>query len=136
MVTDAMVQSFSQKFYGHATIIPCNVDFLRESLAAALAAQPAAVGVVGSVRWGCLEDESRVCRVFHTKENAQRAVQVGARHGKSGEFYRVVAIVDPDAIVPLASAEPTMHSTETRGTTPMEIPLYPGIAQPAQERDG
>jgi hypothetical protein len=114
-------------------------------------AQPAAVGVVGAVRWGCLEELYRTFRVFDTRESAQRAVEVGARHGKGDEFYRVVAIVDPAQIVPLASATPAHWEVRMSGGYAVTYdnakdaqrfadspvtPLYPGIAQPAQEREG
>ena len=61
---------------------------------------------------------------------------------------RVVAIVDPAQIVPLASGEPIgwrdddRHGLHHKREMPAYLnpqtvtPLYPGIAQPAQERDG
>jgi len=102
------------------------------------AAQPVAVGVVESVQWG-VEGKGDTTVVVYP--NKSRAVE------NCGRQERVVAIVDSDAIVPLASQEPAFWrddetgdpydlrcdaaSTNTKGVTP----LYPGLAQPAQERD-
>jgi hypothetical protein len=112
-------------------------------------AKPAAVGVVGTVRWGCLEEQHRTCRVLDTRESAQRAVEAGSRHGNGSEFYRVVAIVDPAQIVPLVSGDVKLWMDDNAeaawddrasairfGCASNVTPLYPGIAQPAQERAG
>ena len=104
-------------------------------------AQPAAVGVVGAVKYAAtrMRDGVLSTRAQFTRHMAD----VDAEKCKSvnGENYRVVAIVDPDAIVPLASAEPVYYADKhdvihlsKPGVT--VTPLYPGIAQPAQERDG
>jgi hypothetical protein len=69
-------------------------------------------------------------------------------HNYTGGRARVVAIVDPAQIVPLASGEPIgwrdddRHGLHHKREMPAYLnpqtvtPLYPGIAQPAQERDG
>jgi hypothetical protein len=103
--------------------------------------QPAAVGVVGAVRYGVLcvprnYAPSMNNAVYSTHDSAYRA------WGHEPDLYRVVAIVDPDSIVPLASREPVASYEEAGEDTQFSrmvwddaIPLYPGIAQPAQERD-
>jgi hypothetical protein len=68
-------------------------------------AKPAAVGVVGTVRYGvlCMPKNyapSMNSAVYSTHDAACRA------WGHEPNMYRVVAIVDPDAIVPLASGVP------------------------------
>jgi hypothetical protein len=102
-------------------------------------AQPAAVGVVGNVRWGVLSDEDAF------EVNVAWRERRGAEAMSKVTGHRVVAIVDPAQIVPLASAEPVRWrdscgdtwrtragAGECSGTV---TPLYPGIAQPAQERE-
>jgi hypothetical protein len=106
-----------------------------------LEAQPAAVGVVGSVRWGLLDNEDEMrAPIWNDRSVAQRCAD---SHPALG--LRVVAIVDPAQIVPLASATPvrwaepldegllTVWPSKNEYAT---IPLYPGLAQPAQEREG
>jgi hypothetical protein len=111
------------------------------------AAQPAAVGVVGAVKYGVLCVPRNYApymnnAVYSTHEAAYRA------WGHEPDMYRVVAIVDPDAIVPLASAEPvrwigtlgrTYHTrvdaVSSSETIARVVPLHEGLAQPAQERD-
>jgi BMFP domain-containing protein YqiC len=98
-------------------------------LEAQLAAQPqpAAVGVVGAVRWGILMDD-RMYQWTYSDKAAAHAV----KHVPSSQ-YRVVAIVDPEQIVELASAEPAAYTVNGYPSQP----LYPGRkrpAQPAQER--
>jgi hypothetical protein len=110
-----------------------------------LEAQPAAVGVAGAVRWGRMYGDSTRypnCMMMHTSTNradAEKYIEVD---------FRVVAIVDPAQIVPLASAEPVRWRTDGYESTWAErktaagytlttvTPLYPGLAQPAQEGDG
>lgn len=89
--------------------------------------QPAAVGVVGAVKWSKIVGEKWISLVCDTREEAEKV------HGP-----RVVAIVDPDAIVPLTQREPVawddghcgLHYSRGRaetfsGTTPI-TPLYAG----------
>jgi hypothetical protein len=101
-------------------------------------AQPAAVGVVGAVRWGHLRNGQLLARVFDTLRDATLC---------EAHEVRVVALVDPDAIVPLASgtAARWRHDQLDRVWHHRDLaacagygtvsPLYPGLAQPAQERD-
>jgi hypothetical protein len=104
-------------------------------------AKPAAVGVVGTVLGYTLADDMCVVSVMSpTREHAD------ARLARSCAYRRVVAIVDPDAIVPLASGEPmglinpktgTLHGADHLNLTRFSdcARVYPGLAQPAQERD-
>jgi hypothetical protein len=102
--------------------------------------QPAAVGVVGAVLgYTNLYEGNRFGGWYTTAQDAKKGSLTGAP--------RVVAIVDPAQIVPLASATPVRWLGEFPGfkyirNTQEEIvsigvdtvtPLYPGIAQPAQE---
>jgi hypothetical protein len=76
---------------------------------------------------------------FNSRESAE------AERLKWGDRYRVVAIVNPNSIVPLASNEPvrwidtngiawdTRESAIRYGKTDTINPLYEGPAQPAQE---
>ena len=101
-------------------------------------AQPAAVGVVGAVRWGHLRNGQLLARVFDTLRDATLC---------EAHEVRVVALVDPDAIVPLASgtAARWRHDQLDRVWHHRDLaacagygtvsPLYPGLAQPAQEAD-
>ena len=92
-----------------------------------------AVGVVGAVRWGHLRNGQLLARVFDTLRDATLC---------EAHEVRVVAIVDPARLVPLASAEPakwtseTGHSVNYKQGHVCNIPLYPGLAQPEQEGDG
>jgi hypothetical protein len=105
-------------------------------------AQPAAVGVVGSVRWGRMYTQAGFANqlmmgTFANRADAEKILSVP---------HRVVAIVDPDAIVPLASAKVVgviSPSGSLFGRDKLNAagwsdcaPVYPGIAQPAQEREG
>ena len=122
-----------------------NANARVQALAAELAvrmtvpeAQPAAVGVVGAVRWGHLRNGQLLARVFDTLRDATLC---------EAHVVRVVAIVYPDAIVPLASgtAARWRHDQLDRVWHHRDLaacagygtvsPLYPGLAQPAQERD-
>jgi regulator of replication initiation timing len=106
--------------------------------------QPAAVGVVGVVRWGVESfpenySHALVAMSFNSRESAE------AERLKWGDRYRVVAIVNPNSIVPLESNEPvrwidtngiawdTRESAIRYGKTDTINPLYEGPAQPAQE---
>jgi len=108
-----------------------------------LEAQPAAVGVVGAVRWGVLEvGDHMVSRVWDKRDSAEHY-----RHSYP-QTGRVVAIVDPAQIVPLASATPMQWRDDIDGklfyhrdvaalaNAVTVTPFYPGLAQPAQEREG
>jgi hypothetical protein len=117
--------------------------------------QPAAVGVVGSVRWGVLCDNGGATwvmgRLFPTQKTAQRNIDESStyyshRNHLHNTDRRVVAIVDPAQIVPLASGEPTAwigdnehiwydRTVAARTSKEPIAPLYSGLAQPAQERD-
>jgi hypothetical protein len=105
-----------------------------------LEAEAAAVGVVGSVRWGVLEvGDHMISRVWDKRDGAEHY-----RHSYP-QTGRVVAIVDPAQIVPLASANAEAwkdrfgvwheYKDEAEAHGPV-TPLYPGLAQPAQEREG
>jgi hypothetical protein len=139
-VTDTMVQAFSQKFYGHATIIPCNVDFLRESLAAAFArAKPAAIGVLGNVQY-------IISRDGFTSRDPIGSGWVTDSYAEAASFANkggatVGAIVDPAHLVSLASTAPVrwvddmdrvwhFRNVATDSSTTV-TPLYLGIAQVA-----
>jgi predicted nuclease with TOPRIM domain len=104
--------------------------------------QPAAVGVVGAVRWGVelSPDNVRFC------DSRKEAEQYAASWSP---VSRVVAIVDPAQIVPLASGDVKLWMDDNAesawddrasairfGCASNVTPLYPGIAQPAQERAG
>jgi hypothetical protein len=105
-------------------------------------AKPAPVGVVGSVLGYGIADKQALLGpwIDTSRERAQRRLEV------SGTFRRVVAIVDPAQIVELASKEPVGWRDDDRNglhhkrempayVNPQTVtPLYPGIAQPAQER--
>jgi chaperonin cofactor prefoldin len=103
-------------------------------------AQPAAVGVVGGVRWGVLSDEDAF------EVNVAWRERRGADAMSKVTGHRVVAIVDPAQIVPLASAEVVGVISQTGSLFGPGFlgkagwsdcaPVYPGIAQPAQEREG
>lgn len=95
--------------------------------------QPAAVGVVGDVRWGVLSlDGSTIFQVNATREKAE---EVGRR---------VVAIVEPDAFVPLTSTKPVAwrddqwgegfftRSVAAQSNTTTVTPLYAGTPEPVQ----
>jgi len=119
--------------------------------------QPAAVGVVGSVRWGVLCDNGGATwvmgRLFPTQKTAQRNIDESStyyshRNHLHNTDRRVVAIVDPAQIVPLASKEPVRwrddndatlwhnRSTAVRGHSGTVTPLHLGLAQQfVQERD-
>jgi hypothetical protein len=104
-------------------------------------AQPAAVGVVGAVRWGRMD--ALDCMADGTCDSIESAKRLAA----ASHYNRVVALVDPDAIVPLASgtAARWRHDQLDRVWHHRDLaacagygtvsPLYPGLAQPAQERD-
>jgi BMFP domain-containing protein YqiC len=112
-------------------------------------AKPAAIwGVVENPKYAVIRDHDGVLstRAQFTRYMAEQDMRdhkrMFPRYG-----YRVVAIVDPDAIVPLASGEPKAWATHVGGvhaykpaaefhTKGFITPLYPGIAQPAQEREG
>jgi hypothetical protein len=102
--------------------------------------QSAAVGVVGAVLgYTNLYEGNRFGGWYTTAQDAKKGSLTGAP--------RVVAIVDPDAIVPLASGTPVRWLGEFPGfkyirNTQEEIasigvdtvtPLYPGLAQNVQE---
>ena len=101
-------------------------------------AQPAAVGVVGAVRWGHLRNGQLLARVFDTLRDATLC---------EAHEVRVVALVDAAQIVPLASgtAARWRHDQLDRVWHHRDLaacagygtvsPLYPGLAQPAQEAD-
>jgi hypothetical protein len=105
-------------------------------------AQPAAVGVVGAVRYGVLcvpknYAPSMNNAVYSTHESAYRA------WAHESSVYRVVAIVDPDSIVPLASGDAVgwrdeygelHHKRQVAVYNGVDTvaPLYPGLPQPAQ----
>lgn len=73
-------------------------------------ARPAAVGVVGSVRWGLVSlPKTLVAFTFSERDEAQE------RATALGDGYRVVAIVDPDAMVPLQSTEPEVWLNDDDG---------------------
>jgi hypothetical protein len=106
-------------------------------------AKPAAVGVVGDVLgYTNLYEGRRFGGWYATAQDAKQGSLTGAP--------RVVAIVDPAQIVPLASGEPVRWLGERPGfkyirDTQEEIasigvdtvtPLYPGLAQNAQEGEG
>jgi hypothetical protein len=114
-----------------------------------LEAQPAAVGVVGAVRYGARFDSNGNVAAL-TFDSLEVAREFYSTKSTKSQPWRasVVAIVDPDAIVPLASGRVARWvddesrivymsrelATEENETT--VTPLYPGIAQPAQEREG
>jgi len=87
--------------------------------------QPAAVGVVGAVRWGVLEvGDHMISRVWGKR--------VGAEHYRHSYPHtgRVVAIVDADALVPLASVKPVQFAHNwTADDLDTTRPLYRGLAQ-------
>jgi hypothetical protein len=101
-------------------------------------AQPAAVGVMGHVRWGRMYTQAGSANqlmmgTFANRDDAEKPTSVP---------YRVVAIVDPAQIVPLASAEVGCWKVGDgdniefwRSGIAGGVPHYPGIAQPAQERE-
>jgi hypothetical protein len=104
--------------------------------------QPAAVGVVGAVLgYGITDGKLIGPWIDETRDRAEQRLRV------SSSYNRVVAIVDPDAIVPLASgtAARWRHDQLDRVWHHRDLaacagygtvsPLYPGLAQPAQERD-
>jgi hypothetical protein len=127
---EAFANSTAKDFYSH----------WRAALQAALGAaqQPAAVGVAGSVRWGVMTNMGvfDVPVAFSTRAQAEAR----ASHGE-----RVVAIVDPEQIVPLASAEVVGVASPSGSLfAPDKLnkpgwsdcaPVYRGLAQPALERD-
>jgi hypothetical protein len=96
-------------------------------------AQPASVALLEAVRWGHLRNGQLLARVFDTLRDATLC---------EAHEVRVVALVDPAQLVPLASAEPakwtseTGHSVNYKQGHVCNIPLYPGLAQPEQEGDG
>jgi hypothetical protein len=100
-------------------------------------AKPAAVGVVGAVRWGRMDAVD--CMAHGTCDSIESA----KRRAAASHYNRVVAIVDPKAIVPLASAEvarwwdadgTTWRTRAAAGEVSGTVtPLYPGLAQPEQE---
>jgi hypothetical protein len=106
-----------------------------------LQAQPAAgaVGVVGEVRYGVEIDDGFIHRWIYSNEDSARAVSFDHFHS------RIVAIVDPEAVVPLTSKEPVawrddddgdpwrIRETALEGCRTTVTPLYPGLAQPARE---
>jgi len=113
-------------------------------LEAQLAAQPqpAAVGVVGSVRYGVKRDRDGV--LSHRAQFSRYMAEHDMEKHKTAfphETFRIVAIVDPAQIVPLASAEPLQRSVDNDGLLYWKADksvrawakLYVG-AQPAQER--
>jgi hypothetical protein len=83
-----------------------------EAMKSQLAApKPAAVGVVGAVRWGLTyTDGDLTGLVWDNRKDAQEY-----SHNYTGGRARVVAIVDSDAIVPLASKEPLKRCVDTHG---------------------
>jgi hypothetical protein len=111
--------------------------------------QPAAVGVVGAVIGYAVQREhdgvliSGRARTKKVTDDNLPTYEAGF----PGMRFRVVAIVDPDAIVPLASgtAARWRHDQLDRVWHHRDLaacagygtvsPLYPGLAQPAQERD-
>jgi len=112
--------------------------------------QPAAVGVVGVVRWAVIDRFYDLDGTITYKSRESAEFRAGQMH-KSLDA-RVVAIVDPAQIVPLASGTPARWMSVS-GHTGMDMlngdtPLYPGhahyrfsdnttlgMAQPAQECD-
>jgi len=103
------------------------------------AAQPAAVGVVGAVRWGALALDGFT--IFQVETSREKAEMLGRR---------VVAIVDPDALVMLASRERVLDEATVNAVCDIaESLMYAApevrkmhvqriadiFAQPAQERD-
>jgi hypothetical protein len=100
---------------------------------------PSAVGVVGEVRYGVEHNAGCMHQWTYRNETSARAARDGFAFG------RVVAIVDPDAIVPLASKEPQAWRDDITGIAfdtrelaadccdTTVTPLYPGLAQPARE---
>jgi hypothetical protein len=105
-------------------------------------AQPAAVGVVGAVRWGVVDRQGMMASNY--THDARDLAEAFTSYCKGS--MRVVAIVDPDAIVPLASGTPVgviATSGSLFGLDKLNhpgwsdcAPVYRGIAQPAQERAG
>jgi BMFP domain-containing protein YqiC len=104
-----------------------------------LEAQSAAVGVVGAViGWAVVDDLD--CLVSNTCTREQAAERA------SKALDRVVAIVDPAQMVPLASATAVGVVSSSGSLFHQDMlnvagwsdcaPVYSGIAQPAQEREG
>jgi hypothetical protein len=86
--------------------------------------QPAAVGVVGAVLgYTNLYEGNRFGGWYTTAQDAKKGSLTGAP--------RVVAIVDPAQIVPLASGKVARWVNDEDNDVTV-IPLYPGIAQLAQ----
>jgi hypothetical protein len=119
----------SQRFYARVKLLEKNA-LDEHSRLAQEEAKPAAVGVVGSVRWGVVDRQGMMASncVYESREVAE----VYTIFSKG--FLRVVAIVDPAQIVPLASATPltwaekkALHATDA---------VYRGLAQNAQEGEG
>jgi hypothetical protein len=101
--------------------------------------QPAAVGVVGAVRWAVIDRFYDLDGTITYKSRESAEFRAGQMH-KSLDA-RVVAIVDPAQIVPLASANAEAwkdrfgvwheYKDEAEAHGPA-TPLYPGLAQPVQ----
>ena len=68
--------------------------------------QPAAVGVVGAVKYAAIRERDGVLSTRAQFTHAMAQVDMKKCRDLHAETYRVVAIVDPDAVVPLTSKEP------------------------------
>lgn len=132
----ARVRELEARLYGHDNALDC----LNERAQPVAQPSPAAVGVVGEVRYGVETNTGHMHQWSYTNEASARAVL------DRFAFGRVVAIVDPDSIVPLVGKEPVRwldssgSAWRSRANCEMHggasvIPAYPGLAQPAQQRD-